>query len=286
MPLTKPSPGPSAGPSAGNGPRAQRARGRVGIGFGAAGLRRLRQQGCARCLLPRIHAGDAHAVVINTAGGLTGGDRFEVEAELDEAARLVLTTQAAERIYRSAGGRAEVTNRLSLAPGARIAWLPQETILFDRAALERRLEVDLAPDARFLGLEMLALGRRASGEAVSQAHLTDHWRIRRAGRLIHAEALRLTGDIGTVAPRAGLLDGARALAVLVLVAPQAEALLEPVRALLPGASGDGGLRAAASAWEGRLVVRLLAEDLRPLKAALGRLLEGLPGGAVPRVWQI
>ncbi len=282
MPLTKPSPGPSPQ----SGPQTQRARGHVEIGFGAAGLRRLRQQGCARCLLPRIHAADAHAVVINTAGGLTGGDRFAVEAELDEAARLVLTTQAAERIYRSAGGRAEVTNRLSLAPGARLAWLPQETILFDRAALKRRLEVDLAPDARFLGLEMLALGRRASGEVLSEVHLTDHWRIRRAGQILHAEALRLVGDIGTVAPRAGLLDGARALAVLVLVAPQAEALLDRVRALLPGTSGGGGLRAAASAWEGRLVVRLMAGDLQPLKAALGRLLEGLPGMAVPRVWQI
>lgn len=266
--------------------RPQRARGRVVLGFGAAGLEVLRQEGCARCLLPRAHAGEANAVVINTAGGLTGGDRFGVEVRLGEAARLVVSTQAAERIYRSAGGRAEVTNRLSLAPGAALNWLPQETILFDRAALARRLVVEMAPDARFLGLEMLALGRRASGEDLREAHLTDRWRIRRAGRLIHAEALRLTGDIGTVAPRAGLLDGARALAVLVLVAPQAEALLEPVRALLPGASGGGGLRAAASAWEGRLVVRLMARDLRPLKAALGRLLEGLPGGAVPRVWQV
>ena len=140
----------------------------------------------------------------------------------------------------------------------------------------------MARDARFLGLEMLVLGRRASGETLRQGQITDHWRIRRGGQLLHAEALRLSGDIGTLAPRAGLLSGARAVAVLVLVAPEAEALLQTLRALLPA----GDVRAAASAWDGRLVVRLMARDLQPLKTALGRLLAGLPGVTLPRVWQL
>ncbi len=268
-------------------PRAQRARGRVVLGFGVQGVRRLRQEGCARCLMPSPLGGAPLAVVVNTAGGLTGGDRFAVELSLGARARLVLTTQAAERLYRSAGGRAEIRNRVELGRGARLDWLPQETIVFDGAGLDRRLEVDMAQDARFLGLEMLVLGRRAMGEALSRARLADHWRIRRAGRLLHGEALRLEGDIAALGQHPALLDGARALATMVLVAPGAEAMLERARALLPGGgAGAAGLRGAASARDGRLLVRWLAADLMELKAALARWLEGFPGAAVPRLWQV
>lgn len=263
-------------------PRPQRARGCIGIGFTAQGLQRLRQEGCGRCLLPNTFGGDPVAVVINTAGGLTGGDRFSADLRLAGGARAVLTTQAAERIYRAAGGRAEIANRVALGPGASLHWLPQETILFDRAAMTRRLEVEMAPDARFLGLETLVLGRRAMGEALSRAAITDNWRIRRGGRLVHAEALRVEGDVRALAGRRALLDGARALAVLVLVAPDAEAMLDAARGLLPAE----GLRASASAWGGRLVVRWMAADLQPLKRALAHFLNGFPGARVPRVWQI
>ncbi len=261
--------------------RPQRARGRIGLGFSARGLHRLHQEGCGRCRLPDSFGDDPVAVVINTAGGLTGGDSFAVDLQLAGGARAGVTTQAAERIYRSTGGRAEVTNRLALGPGALLNWLPQETILFERAAMARRLEVEMAPDARFLGLEALVLGRRAMGEDVTRGTILDNWRIRRGGRLIHAEALRLEGDIGAVAGRAALLDGARAIATLVVVAPEAEAMLDVARRLLPGE----GLRAAASAWEGRLVVRWLAHDLMPLKTALKKFLAGFPGVSIPRVWQ-
>ncbi|HHB80266.1 MAG TPA: urease accessory protein UreD [Aliiroseovarius sp.] len=263
-------------------PVRQRARGAIRLGYGAAGLERLHQSGCGRCLFPNPFGGDAQAVVINTAGGLTGGDRFGVEVTLGQEARLVLTTQAAERIYRSIGGAAEVHNQVQVGAGASLHWLPQETILFDHAALRRRLEVELAADASFLGLETLVLGRRAMGEAVTRAALRDQWRIRRNGRLIHGEALRLDGDIGKLSGTQALLDGARAGAVLVLVSPHAETLLETARALLPA----DGVRAAASAWNGRLVVRWMAQDLMPLKAAQARFLAGFPGAAVPRVWQI
>ena len=261
---------------------AQRARGRIALDFRATGLARLRQEGCGRCLMPNPPGGDPMAVTINTAGGLTGGDRFGVETMLGQGARLVLTTQGAERIYRSAGGVAEIANRAVLADGASLAWLPQETILFERAAMTRRFDVDLAGDARFLGLEMLVLGRRAMGEDVTCAQLTDNWRVRRDGRIVHAEALRLVGDITAVSAQAALLDRMRALATLVLIARDAEAVLDRARGLLPAE----GMRAAASAGPGRLVVRFMAADLMPLKAALRRMLAGLPGVAVPPVWQI
>lgn len=259
----------------------QRARGEVAVSFGRAGLTRLAQAGCGRALLPNSYGAGPLAVVLNTAGGLTGGDRFSVAAETGDGAGLNLTTQAAERIYRAAGGRAVVTNRLRLGAGASLGWLPQETILFQGGALDRRLEVDMAPDARFLGLEMLVMGRAAMGETLTRATLRDRWRIRRGGRLVHAEALRLAGDVAPLGQAPALLDGARAVALLVYVAPDADAMLGLVRRALP----SGAVRAAASAWDGRLVVRLMASDLAPMKAAIARLLGTLPGPGVPRVWQ-
>ncbi len=261
--------------------RPQRAHGLVKVAFGARGLEVLRQQGCGRCLMPDTFGGDPLAVIVNTAGGLTGGDRFDVAARAGSGSGFTLTTQAAERIYRSAGDRAEIVNSMLLGPGASLNWIPQETILFERAAMARRLEVEMAPDARFLGLEMLVLGRRSMGETLTRAAIRDDWRIRRGGRLIHAEALRLEGDIAALSGRAALVGGARAIATLVVVAPEAEAMLDVARGLLPGE----GLRAAASAWEGRLVVRWLAHDLMPLKSALKKFLAGFPGVSIPRVWQ-
>ncbi len=250
--------------------------------MGAGGLQRLRQEGCGRCLMPATHGGAPVAVVINTAGGLTGGDRFAVEAQLASGARLTVSTQAAERIYRSAGGLARITNKLRLAAGAQLDWLPQETILFDRAGLERSLCVEMAEDARFLGLEMLVLGRKAMREDIIHAHVADNWRIRRGGRLVHAEAFRLREEAGALLRHAALLDGNRALATLVLADSGAETALEAARAALPD---DGEVRAAASAMPGRLIVRWLAPDLMPLKKALKRFLAEVFSMDAPHVWQ-
>lgn len=263
-------------------PRAQ-GRARIGVAAGPGGATRLvdlYQQGSAKCLLPR--GPGVEAVFLNTAGGLTGGDHLAYTAAVGPGADLTLTTQTAERVYRAQPGtaaRLDVT--LTLGPGARAAWLPQETILFDRAALSRRLEVDMAADATLTLLEPLILGRTAMGERVATGHLTDHWRIRRAGRLVHAEALRLGPSPADTAARPFALGGARAMACLVHLAPDAEDLLPRARAALDGAPG---VQAAASAWDGRLVLRVAAADGQALRRTLARFLLDLRG-ALPRVWQ-
>ena len=136
-----------------------------------------------------------------------------------------------------------VENRLVAHAGAHIDWLPQETILFEGARLDRRLDVDLADGATLTAVEAVLLGREAMGEAARNAHLRDNWRIRRNGRLIHAEATTLSAD---PSERDGLslLNGALAFATILHISPDAERRLEAVRALLPrtgGASviGDG-----------------------------------------------
>ena len=155
---------------------------------------------------------------------------------------------------------------MAVAPGASLEWLPQETILFDRCAVDRRLDVDLADDAWFLGVESLVFGRAAMGERVVQAWLRDGMRVRRAGRWLLHDAVRMEGEVDAALQRATIAGGARALATLVHVAPDAAAPLEGVRA----AFADMAVEAGASAWNGMLVARILASDAAALRRAVDR----------------
>lgn len=252
--------------------RHQRSEGDVRLVMGPKGIIRLREAHAAKLRLP---FGAPEAVLINTGGGLAGGDRFSFDIALAPDARLSVTSQAAERVYRSLGPAAEVDVRLSADDGASLMWLPQETILFDGAALSRRITADLAASARFLAVESIILGRAAMGETVASARLADRWRIRREGRLVFADDIAFDGP----APASpATLATAGAFATVLLVAPEAEALLAPVRALL----GEAG---AASAWSGKLVARLLATDGLALRKSLIPALAALAGDSgLPKTW--
>ena len=259
----------------------QRSKGAAKAGFVQAGglpcLRTLRQSGSAKAIL--LPGPRPEVVFLNTSGGLTDHDQLEYALELGSGCHVSATTQTAERVYRSAGGEARIGVTARLGAGAHLDWLPQETILFDRSAARRRTEIDLAEDASCLMAETVVLGRAAMGETVSSTAFID-WRIlRRGGRPLHVEVLRLC-DRALRMGAAGL-DGARALASVVLAAPGAADALGPVRAAL----GMEGVRAAASALAGRLVVRLMAADAWPLRLQMIRLLSVLRSSPLPRVWQ-
>lgn len=277
--------------------RLQRAAGRARVEIensdGLSRVKRVFQEGAAKIRFPKTIPGSPpEAVIINTAGGLTGGDTFSVEAGFGDGAVGVITSQACEKVYKSSGGAAQVDNRLRLGKGAVCAWLPQETILFDRARLERSLDIDMADDAALLAVEPLILGRKAMGETVKLGRLRDRWRIRRAGRLLHADDLRLDGDIDQLTRAAPLLAGFSCAASVVLVTPDAEDHLDSVRDLLETLDqGDG--QTGASSWEGRLVVRLLADSGMMLRCVLIPLLRLLlerlthkdgTAACLPRVW--
>lgn len=264
-------------------PRHQRARGTGRIATqvldGRTRLTTLYQEGCAKIRLPHTHDPSLQAVLINTAGGLTGGDDVSWEARAAPGARMVLTTQACERVYRSLGDDAHVGTRLEVGAGAHLDWLPQETILFEGARLDRSLEVDLAADASFFAIEAVILGREAMGEAARNARLRDNWRIRRGGRLIHAEATRLSGE---PAERDGLslLAGANAFATLLYVGADAELKLDRVREKLTAGAG-------ASVIGERLVVRAVAASGLALRRIITPIIADLSGaGALPRLWHL
>ncbi|MDP1631712.1 MAG: urease accessory protein UreD [Caulobacter sp.] len=247
---------------------------------GKSRLQELFQEGSARLRLPRTRADAIEAVMINTAGGVTGGDRFAWGVTVESGAAAVLTTQACEKVYRADADRAEVQARLSVGAGGRLDWLPQETILFDRSALARRIEADVAPGGRLLLVEAVVLGRRAMGETVTRTDFHDRWRVRRDGRLIFADDIRLAGDLPTLTAGRALLGGAGAFATLLLVDDAAEASLDGVRAAI-------GTLGGASAFDGKLVARIAAPDGFSLRRALLPAIAALRGGlAPPLVWTL
>ena len=265
-------------------PVLQRAQGRGRIAVAAQGgvtrLARLYQEGCGKIRLPRdARAEGLEAVLINSSGGLTGGDEMSWQADVGAGARLTLSTQACEKVYRARDGVAEQRVALTLGEGASLDWLPQETILFDGGALSRRLEADLSEGARLLAVEAVVLGRTAKDETVRVGGLHDRWRIRREGRLVFADDLRLDGALADLGAKAAVLAGRRAFASLLLVADDAARFLGPVRAAL----GEWG---GASAFEGKLFARVAAPDGFSLREALLPAIEALRDGrSLPRVWR-
>jgi urease accessory protein len=262
----------------------QRSRGRAEVALTPEGrVARLYQQGCAKAFLPRCHGPEPEVVFLNTAGGVTGGDRLDYIIDVAPGGRVTATTQTAERAYRASDGSApgEIAVTARVGAGGTLHWLPQETILFEGAALDRRTEVALQGDATCLMCETLVLGRAAMGETVARLALSDRRRVMRDGRPVLWEPLELTGaQIAAACGGAGL-DGARVLATVALVAPDAPDALGRVRAALGDTPG-----AAASAWDGRLVVRLMGRDAQAVRVRLARILTTLRGRALPRVWQV
>lgn len=259
----------------------QRAKGCAEVGFGARGLKHLYQSGCSKALLPKSFQSTPEAVFINTSGGVTGGDRLHYSAWVEDGARLNVTTQAAERIYRATTGKAVITNTLTLGENCHLDWVPQETILFENSALKRQLNVTMAESASLLALETLVLGRKAMGETLHSATLSDQWRIRRGDRLIYADALRFNAP-HLQTQSAATLNGNRALATIVIVASETEDRLQFARSLLPFPD----VEAAASAWNGILTLRFLAPDAQPLRKALISFLTQFRGRDLPRVWHM
>jgi urease accessory protein len=236
------------------------------------------EDGSLRVRFPNAAPEALEAVFVNTGGGMTGGDRFSIDIALEAGTRLIAGTAAAEKVYRSSGPDAEMAVALNVAEGAQLFWLPQETILFDRARLSRSIDVDLAPGASLLMAEAVVLGRAAHGEALAQGMLADRWRIRRGGRLIYADTARLDGAISTKLGQAAVANGGIAFAT-VLCAPGGEDRLAAVRALDETFKGEVGI----SAWNGVAVARLCAKDGAALRHDLIAVLAAL-GAQVPRLW--
>ena len=238
----------------------------------------LRQAGCLKARFPRaLSAGWCDATMINSSGGVAGGDRLDLAIAAGDGARIVVAAQAAERFYRALPGQvSRVRTAVTVGPHAAVEWLPQETILFDGSSLNRGLMVDVAPGGSFLGVETLVFGRAAMGERVAGASLRDLIQVRRGDAYLLHDAIRVDGAVNAALARPAIAGGAHVVSTIVYVAPDAEARLDAVR---------DSAAIAASAWNGMLVARMVMPDSasarRMVVAALAVLRDGRP---LPRAW--
>jgi urease accessory protein len=246
---------------------------------GVTRRRHLHESGSLRVRFPSPEAEGLSAVFVNTAGGVAGGDRFDIDIAAGEGSHLAVTTAAAEKVYRAQGPAAQVNIALKAADRAHLAWLPQETILFDRARMLRTIDIDLAATASLLLCEIVVFGRAAMGERLRQGELVDRWRVRRGGRLILAETVRLEGDIGAKLARPAIANGAVAMATALIV-PGNEALVETIREI----SASFGTEVGISAWNGFAMARFCGQDAGRLRTDVMAVLARASGGSLPRLW--
>ena len=262
---------------------ANRARGAVLFDVGSDnGISRrgaLHESGSLRVRFPSPEGEGLSAVLLNTAGGIAGGDRFDIDIAVGEGAQLTLTTAAAEKVYRAADAAAELHIELKAADNARLTWLPQETILFDRARLSRSIEIDLAEGASLLACEIVVFGRTAMGETMRQGALIDRWRVRRGGRLAFAETVRLEGEIAAKLATPAIAHGAAAIGTLMIV-PGDEALVTRLREMSRAFGSELGL----SAWNGFAMARFCAQDAARLRADVAAVLGCASQAPLPRLW--
>jgi len=246
---------------------------------GVTRRRQLHESGSLRVRFPSPETEGLSAVFVNTAGGIAGGDRFDIEIAAGEGSRLAVTTAAAEKIYRAQGPAAQLNIALKAEDGAHLSWLPQETILFDRARVKRRIDIDLAEYASLLLCEIVVFGRSAMGERMQNGEFVDRWRLRRGGRLVFAETVRLDGDIGEKLRRPAVAKGGVAIGTALIV-PGDEALVERIRELSKSFGGEVGI----SSWNGFAMARFCAQDAARLRADMMAVLGRASGSALPRLW--
>jgi len=239
---------------------------------------RVIEEGSLRVRLPDVFGPESEAVIINTAGGMAGGDDFSIAIDAGRGAKLAVISAAAEKVYGAIDTASRMNVRLSVAAGAALRWLPQETILFDGAKLHRSIEVDISDGGSLVMAESTVFGRSAMDETMRRGELIDRWRIRYGGKLVFADTLRIGGDVAALLGRPAAGGGATAFATLVIV-PGDEAVAEQARRCLADCISEAGV----SAWNGIAVIRLCGKDAAHLRRDLVSVLNYLCG-TLPRLW--
>lgn len=262
----------------------QRSQGEVRISFksvdGRTVLDGLYQQGCLKARLPKQVTPAHEAILINTAGGLTGGDALKIDVALEADTRAAITTQACERIYRSTGSDAGISSRLTVGDQAFACWLPQETILFEGARLDRRMHVSLAGSATLIACEAVIIGRPAMGEYVHTASLADEWIIECDGKVAFIDRSKLIGDVSALLDKTPVANRSRAFASIITAGPWSGRHCDQARALIDHHDVVGG----SSDLDGVCLTRILAPSGHELRKAIMPILAALCGTNLPRVW--
>ncbi|WP_424628221.1 urease accessory protein UreD [Bradyrhizobium sp. SYSU BS000235] len=251
----------------------------VHVRDGLTRRRELHEEGSLRVRFPSPEQQGLSAVFVNTAGGIAGGDRFDIDICTRANAQLTVTTAAAEKLYRSHGPESHVNIKLCAETGSRLAWLPQETILFDQSCVSRSIDIDVAEGASLLLCEIVVFGRAAMGETMTKGRFVDRWRMRLGDKLAFAETVRLDGDIARRLASRAVLNGGGAIGTALIV-PGDEAVVERIRASSDRFGGEVGI----SAWDGFAIARFCAQDAATLRADMMTVLGQASPSGLPRLW--
>ena len=273
-------------------PRLQRADGALTLALardeaGATRIDDLYQRDPCRALFPMAEPGDVfQAVMLTTSGGLAGGDRIAATIAAGAGTRALVTTQAAEKVYRTRAENTLFYVDISVGAGAWLEWLPQETILFDGARFRRETRIALAAGARLLAAEIVVFGRAARGERLAAGRYLDRWRVSLDGRLVWRDAVGWGSDPAGALKHPAGFAGAGAMATVIYAGPDAPRHLETSRSAL----ADARSRAGATVVNGLLVARFLADGAQILRSDLAQLWCSLRADAgnlppvLPRTW--
>lgn len=229
-----------------------------------------------------------HVYLLHPPGGLVGGDELRLDLRVGEGARALVTTPAAGKAYRTLGPVSRQTQALSVADGAALEWLPQETIVYDGAAVELTTSVDLAPAARFFGAETLCFGLPARGERFSRGSCRQAFELRRDGVPLLVERGRFDGGAAVHDASSSWGMGGATVLTLIAAAPAPDAAA--IESICAAVSGGDRAGMSVVADGGALVVRHLtrvAERARGFvqavwAAARLSLLDRAP--VAPRIW--
>lgn len=254
------------------------------------------QAGSAKVRFPRTDvAAAAEAVLINTSGGLTDGDIFETDLRCSSGTDVTVATQAAERIYRSRGDVARICSDIEIGRNARLCWLPQETIVFNRGALDRQMRMSVRDDSEVLAVESLIFGRTARSDEIQFGAITDGWQIFREGQLVFADRQTWQdSDLATMRAkldRRAVLGDSMALATIISVGGDLAGKAAAIRQCLDDPHSLAGVSTVGPVVVARLIsadgqqLRTLLQ--RALAAAISRMnpVENRPTFRMPRIWQ-
>lgn len=226
-----------------------------------------------------------HVLVLHPPSGIAGGDQLDIGVDVGASAHALLTTPGAGKWYRSAGPRAGQSLDFRVGENAALEWLPQESIVFNAARADLRAHIQLASGARFIGWEVLCLGRRASGESFAAGDLTLNTRIEREGRLIWLERGALEGGGPLLDSPAGLA-GYSVSATLLASAPGLSGELVAACRAIPALEGRQGVTLLPDLLVARYLGHASEAARQWLAGVWGVLRPALVGRAAiaPRIW--
>ncbi len=246
----------------------------------------LYQRANAKIRIPKTHDKALEAVLINTSGGMTGGDELSWKIHALPQTHCIVTTQACEKIYQSRAGVANVSTHIEIDDGALVEWLPQETILFDQSGLHRTIEIELAFGASFIGLEAIVLGRQAMEKPARELNFADRWRIKQNGKIIHADDIKLNGNIETLLQNQATLNGAASFATLVVCLPEAQCDQTELTLANMQAAQQRSQFWSVNKIATKIVARFVAQDMYQLRKLLIPVVNAArQQRPLPKVWR-